>query len=62
MPNTSDIQFIAQMLRRTRSGDQVTAHEAHRLDEIADYGHTRGTPVPATQTPQIVNPIAGRQT
>lgn len=62
MPTTSDIQFIAEMLRRARSGDQITAQETHRLDEIADYGYTRGTPIPEN-TPQIVNPAtAGRQT
>lgn len=58
---TSDIQFVAQMLRRTREGDQVTRAESHRLDEIADHGHTKGDPVPAIAVPSIVNPSDGSQ-
>lgn len=61
MEPTSDIQFIAEMIRRTRDGDQITTVESHRLDEIADHGYTRGG-VPPEDTPQIVNPTAGRQT
>lgn len=46
MDQTSDIQFTARMLLKTRQGEQVTRKEAHRLWEIAEYGHTKGTPVP----------------
>ena len=36
----TDIQFIAQMLIKTRAGDQITAAESRRLDEIAVKGHS----------------------
>lgn len=62
MGPSSDIQFIAEMLRRTRSGDQINSAESHRLDEIAECGYTRGG-VPPEHIPTIVNPpTAGRQT
>jgi hypothetical protein len=37
---STDLQFVAQMLRRTRAQDQITAGESRRLDEIADHGRT----------------------
>lgn len=35
---TSDIQFIADVLRRTRENDQLTRAEEERLSEIAEKG------------------------
>lgn len=37
---TSDIQFVAQMLRKVRAGDQVPASEEYRLDQIAEKGYS----------------------
>jgi hypothetical protein len=56
----SDIQFVARMLRKTRIGDQVTRAEAHRLDEIADHGYTRGT-APPSDVPTVVHPDLERE-
>lgn len=60
MDHRSDLQFIADVLRRVHTGDQITRAELHRLDEIAEYGSTRGVPLPDV-TPRIVNPtVVGR--
>lgn len=37
---TSDIQFVAAMLRKVRAGDQVTSTESHRLDQLAARGYS----------------------
>lgn len=43
---TSDLQFIAQMLIKTRQDNQITEEETARLKEIAGEGHTTGEKVP----------------
>lgn len=55
----SDLQFLARMLKKTRTGDQVTRAEAHRLDEIAEHGHTQGNPPPG-EMPTVFPPDATR--
>lgn len=42
---TSDIQFIAGMLKKTRAGDQITVAEAARLDQIEAKGYST-EPIP----------------
>lgn len=51
----SDLQFVARMLAATRRGDQVNSRDAHRLDEIAHFGYTKGTPMPGS-SPSIFPP------
>jgi hypothetical protein len=46
MEHTSDIQFIAQMLIKTRSDDQITVEETNRLRQIAREGYSTTPPVP----------------
>jgi hypothetical protein len=46
---TSDIQFLAILLRKVRSGDQITSEEGLRLDQIAGVGHS-DVPMPGIVT------------
>lgn len=48
----SDLGFVARMLLATRSGDQVTRQDDHRLHEIAEHGYTKGG-VPPTTSPLV---------
>lgn len=43
---TSDVQHIAQMLVRTRNGDQTTRAEEDRLDQIATKGYSSFSDAP----------------
>lgn len=63
---TSDIQFIAAMLLRTRAGDQITAGEANRLEVIATNGFSNSSDEVAPEapaavaSPEVVHPDATR--
>jgi hypothetical protein len=37
---TSDLQFVAQMVKKVREGDQVTVSDEERLAMIALKGHS----------------------
>lgn len=42
LPNypTSDIQFLAEYVRRLHAGDQIGAKDRHRIDVLAEKGHS----------------------
>ena len=48
----SDLQFLAQMLLRTRAGDQITEKDATRLEQIATTGNSV-EPVVVSQEGQV---------
>lgn len=53
----SDIQHMARMLIKVRSGDQITEPEANRLREIADLGYSSEPlppPIPEGMTAENV--------
>lgn len=50
---TSDIQFIAGIIRKVRAGDQVTVQEEARLNEIEAQGHSVA---PIDGTPESISP------
>lgn len=56
MEPTSDIQFIAQQLIKTQTGDQVTVAEQDRLADIAENGHTTGRIAPRPGVVEVVDP------
>jgi hypothetical protein len=49
---SSDLQFIAQMLMKTRSGNQITTAEAERLESVATYGYSVVPPIATIATPE----------
>lgn len=58
---TSDLQFIAQMLIKTRSGDQIVAADAERLERIASTGVGHVLPEPEIARPVESEPELGGQ-
>lgn len=56
---TSDTQFLAQILVKTRTQDQVTVQELHRLDEMAQLGYS-SVPLDPTPTLATSHPNATR--
>lgn len=55
MEQTSDLQFVAQMLLKSHAQDQITVAEHTRLEDIAENGRTTGKK-PARNTMEIVDP------
>jgi hypothetical protein len=52
----SDIQLVAQVLRKVRAGDQVTQLEEARLDEIARRGYSDEPMFPQPRMDLAINP------
>lgn len=59
---TSDIQFLAEMIRRIRRSDQITSAEAHRIDVLASEGHSSSADEVAPDNPIMMgsHPFPGR--
>lgn len=47
---SSDLQFVAQMLVKTRAGNQITTDQADRLEQIAAYGYSVQPPIAGLPT------------
>jgi hypothetical protein len=56
---TSDIQFLAEMVNRTRRGDQITGAEGHRLDVLRTQGHSSSADEEEVPASPVVHPPVG---